>query len=75
MKKNFDNIPTNLLSELNNIPIKNKDLKNINNDNLVWKIPIVEFNLFWNDSIIFLELLNSFFVQIMQKDKVYKLII
>ena len=54
-KNNFDDKTTNLLSILYNISIINKEWK-INNIDLIAK-----FNLFWNDQIILLALLFTFF--------------
>ena len=60
-KNNFDNKTTNLLSILYNISIINKEWKINNINKLKWRILIAKFNLFWNDQIILLALLFTFF--------------
>ena len=60
-KNNFDDKTTNLLSILYNISIINKEWKINNIDKLKWRILIAKFNLFWNDQIILLALLFTFF--------------
>ena len=60
-QNNFDNKSTNILSILYNISIINKEWKINNIDKLKWRILIAKFNLFWNDQIILLALLFSFF--------------
>ena len=60
-KNNFDDKTTNLLSILYNISIINKEWKINNIDKLKWRILIAKFNLFWNDQIILLDLLFTFF--------------
>ena len=60
-KNNFDDKTTNLLYILYNISIINKEWKINNIDKLKWRILIAKFNLFWNDQIILLALLFTFF--------------
>ena len=60
-KNNFDDKTTNLLSILYNISIINKEWKINKIDKLKWRILIAKFNLFWNDQIILLALLFTFF--------------